>query len=124
MQDNVGTEKKVSRGGRNLVLLGAISIAVALATTGVSLAVYHNSGDIYLDRSRPGFLPDEEEVEDDNTEDDEYDFAKDGELTADGLVEYLDKLKVEVEVIDTYDKPFDSKVLSDEKLGIPAGEEE
>lgn len=124
MQDNVGTEKKVSRGGRNLVLLGVISIAVALATTGVSLAVYHNSGDIYLDRSRPGFLPDEEEVEDDNTEDDEYDFAKDGELTADGLVEYLDKLKVEVEVIDTYDKPFDSKVLSDEKMGIPAGEEE
>ena len=57
---------QIREGSRNLLLLGLVSIVVALMTTGVSLAVYHNSGDIYLDRSRPGFLPDDEEVEDDN----------------------------------------------------------
>ena len=50
----------MTTGGRNLVLLGVGSILIAFIMTGVSLAVYHNSGDIYLDRSRPGFLPDEE----------------------------------------------------------------
>ena len=43
--------------GARVVILGVVAIMIAVATTGVSLAVYHNSGDIYLDRSRPGFLP-------------------------------------------------------------------
>ena len=48
--------KKRTRGARNLMIMGVAAILVALATTGVSMAIYHNSGDIYLDRSRPGFL--------------------------------------------------------------------
>ena len=56
--------KKMEPGGRNLVLLGVLATLIAVITTGVSLMLYHNSGDIYLDRSRPGFLPDEEEAED------------------------------------------------------------
>ena len=51
--------------GRKLVVLGIASVIIALLTTSVSLALYHNSGDIYLDRSRPGYLPDEEEIEQD-----------------------------------------------------------
>ena len=66
-------------GGRNLIILGMISVVVAVATTGVSLAIYHNSGDIYLDRSRPGFLPDEEEISDDVEAD--YEFDKSGTIT-------------------------------------------
>ena len=120
---------KMRKGSRNLLILGVASTLVALATTGISLAIYHGSGDIYLDRSRPGFLPDEVEVENNNDDDDEeeYDFGKTGELTTEGLTEYLEKLGEEVEAIDEEEKPFSEEALSDEKLGIPLeekGEEE
>ncbi|MBQ2660594.1 hypothetical protein IJF93_00760 [Candidatus Saccharibacteria bacterium] len=111
--------KKTSRGGRNLIILGVLSVVIAAMTTGVSLAIYHNSGDIYLDRSRPGFLPDEEEIEEDKTEDEEeYDFAKSGKTDLAGLKEYLEKLNAVVRAIDSYEKPFGAEVLSDERLGI------
>lgn len=110
---------KLSNGGRNLVILGLISVVVALATSGVSLAVYHNSGDIYLDRSRPGFLPDEDEIvgEEERAEE-EYDFAKMGSLTKEGIHEYLENMDAMIKAIDSYEKPFGSEVLSDEHLGI------
>ena len=41
-----------TRGGRHLAILGAGAILIAGVTTGISLMVYRNSGDIYLDRSR------------------------------------------------------------------------
>ena len=115
------SEKKIERGGKNLVILGVLSVVIAMATTGVALAIYHNSGDIYLDRSRPGFLPDEEEIEDENEEKDgetEYVFAKDGNLTKEDIEEFLKNLNKEIELIDAYEKPFGSDVLSDEHLGI------
>ena len=56
-----------SHGGRNLIILGIASILIALATTSVSLAIYRATGDIYLDRSRPGFIS---EGEQHNEEDD------------------------------------------------------
>ena len=114
----------MTRGGRNLVLLGAISIVVAMATTGVSLAIYHNSGDIYLDRSRPGYLPDKAEIEEEEKEEEDYSFEKSGKLDAEVLDEYLGKLEVEVKAVDSYDKPFEEDVLSDENLGIGSGESE
>lgn len=105
--------------GRNLVILGAASIMVAVATTSVSLAIYHNSGDIYLDRSRPGFLPDEEEIDEDEDKVEQvYDFASDGSVTAEGLEEYLKNLGLEIDAVDSYEKPFGAEVLSDEHLGI------
>ena len=108
----------MTSGGRNLVILGAVSVVVALATTGASLALYHNSGDIYLDRSRPGFLPDEEEIsEDDEPED--YEFNKSGAITREVLTEYLENLETEVKALDSYKDPFAADALSDEKLGIP-----
>ena len=114
---------KMTKGGRNLVLLGVLATLVALLTTGVSLAIYHNSGDIYLDRSRPGFLPDEEEIESSvGKESEVYDFAEQGEITEAGLGEYLEKLEAEVKWIDAYEKPFDADILSDEHFGIPAAE--
>lgn len=116
--------KKLERGGKNLVILGVASVLIAAATTSVALAIYHNSGDIYLDRSRPGFLPDEEEVEDENdkVDDEEYDFTKDGQLTKEDMDEFLKHLKEEIQAIDDYKNPFGEEVLSDERLGIPAEE--
>ena len=117
-------KKKATKGGRNLVILGVVSTVIALATTGVSLLIYHNSGDIYLDRSRPGYLPDEEEIEEEGEKEEEYIFEKSGKLTVGIIEEYLEKLGVEVEAVDSYDEPFDEDVLSDERLGIPSAETE
>lgn len=120
MKKQTDGKVKQTHGARNLVLLGVIAIAIASATTGVSLAIYHSSGDIYLDRSRPGFLPDEEEIEEDeNEETEDYSFEKSGKITVEVLDEYLRELSEEVEAIDAYEKPFDESVLSDEGLGIP-----
>lgn len=116
-------KKWFTNGGRNLVILGVISIVVSVATTGVSLAIYHNTGDIYLDRSRPGYLPDEQEIEEENEKQEEYVFEKSGKLTIDTIEEYLEKLKIEVREVDAYDKPFNEDALSDERLGIPAPEQ-
>ncbi|MBQ2672364.1 hypothetical protein IJH26_00595 [Candidatus Saccharibacteria bacterium] len=117
------TEKKKrfdwgeNKGGMNLVFLGIASVAIAIITVSISLIVYHNSGDIYLDRSRPGFLPDEEEIEAEEVEED-YDFGKVEKLDAGTIEEYLKNLNIEVKAIDMYEKPFDASVLSDENLGI------
>ena len=114
-------QRKMTHGGRNLVILGVASIVIALMTTGISLIIYHNSGDIYLDRSRPGYLPDEDEVEKDGEkEEEEYSFDKSGKLTPGVIEEYLEKMQVEVQAIDAYEKPFDEAVLTDERLGIPS----
>ena len=117
----VKTASKYSHGARNLLILGLASIVIAIATTGVSLAIYHNSGDIYLDRSRPGFLPDKEEIEEEEEKepDEEYVFQKSGKITVEVLDEYLEELDLEVRAIDSYEKPFAESALSDESLGIP-----
>ncbi|MBO7131706.1 hypothetical protein J6S37_02960 [Candidatus Saccharibacteria bacterium] len=111
-------DSKMTSGGRNLVILGILSVLVASLTTGVSLAIYHNSGDIYLDRSRPGFLPDEDEIEKQDGQDLEYNFEKSGKLTIQNVEEYLEKLELEIKAIDAYSDPFNEKVLIDEELGI------
>ena len=113
-------KSKINRGGLNLIILGTLSVLVATVTTGVSLAIYHNSGDIYLDRSRPGYLPDEQEIEDTDEKEVEYELDKTGKITMEVLEEYLENLNQEVKSIDAYDKPFNQDILSDKQLGIPA----
>ena len=116
-------ENEETSGGRNLVVLGIMATVIALITTGVSLVIYHNSGDIYLDRSRPGYLPDEEEIEEEGEkEEDNYSFEKSGKLTKETIDEYLEKLDAEIKAIDAYEKPFDEAVISDERLGISNAE--
>lgn len=107
-------------GSRNLFILGVASCLVALATAGVSLAIYHNTGDIYLDRSRPGFLPDKEEIEqqDDIDDDEEYKMPSTGSITKGDLDKYIEELEEELEELDKYVNPFNTSSLSDEKLGI------
>ena len=107
----------MSSGGRKLIILGIASALIALVTTSISLAIYHNSGDIYLDRSRPGFLPDEDEKDDDDPIE-EYTFDKSGEFTEEVLKEYATKFGEVMQNIEEYEKPFGSSALSDEALGI------
>lgn len=112
-------KKRLREGGVNLVILGVVSILIAATTTGISLAIYHNSGDIYIDRSRPGYLPDEEEIEDEEDKDLEYRLDRTGKISIEILEEYLENLGFEVKAIDTYDKPFNQEVLTNKHLGIP-----
>lgn len=123
MEEQKQPKSKMTRGRWNLVILGVAATVIAAVTTGVSLVIYHNSGDIYLDRSRPGFLPDEEEIEEETEDGEGYDFSKTGPIDLTVLEEYLKEIQVEVEAVDAYEKPFEEKVLSDENFGIPAAEE-
>lgn len=103
---------------KNLLILGIVSVGIAITTTVVSLVIYHNSGDIYLDRSRPGFLPDESEVQPQpqNT----FVFESSGPINEAVLGEYIDHFEEAVEVIDNLESPFSEAPLSDDSLGIPA----
>lgn len=107
------------RGGRNLMLLGAGAVGLAVLTTAMSLWIYHRSGDVYLDRSRPGFLPDEEEMAEDAGEGSEYRFADSGEVNEEVLREYLEKLGEATKKAEEMKEPFSAAALSDETLGIP-----
>lgn len=107
-----------TRGGKNLAILGIGAILLASCTTGISLLIYRNSGDIYLDRSRPGYLPDEEEVTEESDVNTTYSFPDTGELSADELAEYLQELKVLTEHLADSADSYSPDPLSDESLGI------
>ncbi|MBQ7802615.1 hypothetical protein IJ380_02030 [Candidatus Saccharibacteria bacterium] len=110
--------EKLSKGGRNLLILGFGSAFITLLFTFITLKVYHNSGDIYLDRSRPGFLPEKEEVEEDK-DDADFSFPDSGKLTKESLGEYLENLKKELDRLNDFSSdPFGPNPLSDETLGI------
>lgn len=110
----------MTKGGRNIFILGVLSVAISIVLASVSLALYHNSGDVYLDRSRPGFLPDEEEIEDDSKiEKSDFEFSDSGNVSAEIIDEYLENLLKEIEQLDKFENPFDAKALTDETLGIP-----
>lgn len=101
----------------NLSVLGLISVAIAIITTSISILVYHNSGDIYLDRSRPGFLPDEEEIEQPEIE--EFKFSETGPVTQYDLEEYLKHMQENMDELNKLGTPFNPTPLSGKSLGIP-----
>lgn len=99
----------------NLLILGIACVSIAVITTVVSLIVYKNSGDIYLDRSRPGFLPDGEDASPVVVD---YKFKDSGKITSETLDEYLNNLDDALELLDALEDPFSSNSLSDDSLGI------
>lgn len=109
----------MTKGGKNLVILGIGSIIIATVTTVGSLLIYHNSGDIYLDRSRPGFLPDDVEIEEDEQKNNNYEFSKSGKIDKEILKEYLENMKQDTSDSKRFDDPFGEKAISNETLGIP-----
>ena len=112
--------KKADRGARNLTILGVGAFLIAIAVTGLELWIYRESGDIYLDRSRPGFLPDAEEVEEETETSSSYVYSENGTLDGEELKEYLDELKKIEHAIDKIQDPYGSSALSDKSLGISA----
>lgn len=116
--DRLASKQRFSKGGRNLILLGIISTVVACLTSGISLAIYHNSGDIYLDRSRPGFIPEEGDESTKDPAPEVYNFEKSGKLTIDNIEEYLENLDIDIKALDSYESPFGAEALSDQSLNI------
>ena len=114
---------RLAPGSRNLILLGVGATIIAIITTTIGLALYHLSGDIYLDRSRPGYLPDEAEVvEEAEAQPSEYNFGNSGKIDATTLDEYLKHLAEELNAVDAYKDPYNPTPLSDDHLGIPKSE--
>lgn len=109
----------MTKGGKNLLILGIGSILIAAATTAGSLLIYHNSGDIYLDRSRPGYLPDDKELEEDEKGSNDYEFSKTGKIDKEALKEFLENLEKDAAESNRFDDPFGEKAISNETLGIP-----
>lgn len=114
--------KKVDRGARNLVILGVGATLIATAATALELWVYHESGDIYLDRSRPGFLPDAEEVEEETETNSNYTYSENGPLDKDELDEYLKELKKVEDALKKIQNPYSENALSNKSLGIEVEE--
>lgn len=115
--EELDEKQKERRGSRNLTILGIVSTGIAILTTAVSLIIYHNSGDIYLDRSRPGYLPDKSEIQ--TQVESSYDFSVTGPLTKEVLDEYIKHYNDELNTIDDLEAPFSEEPLSDKSLGIP-----
>lgn len=112
--------RKPDQGARNLVILGVVATLIALISTGLELWIYHESGDIYLDRSRPGFLPDADEAEEDTGATSNYSYSDNGALDGGELDDYLQELKKVEESLGKIQNPYGSNALSDESLGIKA----
>ena len=108
----------ISAGRRNLILLGVGAAAIALLTTSIELWVYHGTGDIYLDRSRPGYLPDKDETDQDQDTNSGYSFSDSGPLTATELEEYLKELNSTAKHLRGITDPYSPLPLSDDSLGI------
>lgn len=101
----------MSCGGRNLIILGLGAIVVSMVSVSIALTVYHNSGDIYLDRSRPGFLPDKDEHK--QSEDQEYKFSDDGKLDQDAMKRYLDEYEKLIAPLAEEEANFGAGTLGD-----------
>ena len=109
----------MTRGSRNLAILGISSIVLTIATTTVSLMLYRVSGDIYLDRSRPGYLPDKDEVVEELPSTN-FVYPDFGVMDASELEQYLNELQKVNNRLHDFPDAFSASPLSDESLGIPA----
>lgn len=105
-------------GRRNLIILGVSAISIAIITSAIELWIYRSSGDIYLDRSRPGYLPDIDEAKEDAGSSSNYTYPENGSLDVDELQKYLNAFKEASEHLDKIDDPYSPDSLSDESLGI------
>ena len=112
-------EKKTIHGSRNLILLGLGAIAIALLTTSVSIYFY-SKGDIYIDRSRPGYISEDEKHNDNDDKQEKY--SNEGEITEKALNEYLEELDRVSERIEASQDDFGPDPLSDDSLMITSND--
>lgn len=110
-------DSKEIHGGRNLMLLGIFAALIAIISTAISLFIYRASGDIYIDRSRPGYISENKDEEGQ----DSYKpsgFSETGPVDQASLEEYLTQLDYYAEKLDGASDSFSSETLSDYSLGL------
>ncbi len=117
--NNLLNKPNLPTGAKNLTILGISVVLIGILTTSLSLFIYHDSGDIYLDRSRPGFLPEEPETNS-STPSTDYFFPDTGKITSADLDEYVKNLELELKRLENFSNdPFSLDSLSDQSLRIP-----
>lgn len=121
MSNEEGAEKKPIRGGRNLTILGFGAVLIALITTSISLYFY-SKGDIYIDRSRPGYISEDEKHND--ADDKKEDYSNEGAITEKSIDEYLNDLDSVSERIEASQNDFGPDPLSDINLMITSNDED
>lgn len=105
------------KGYRNLLFLGAGTLAIAITTSGIALTIYHHTGDIYLDRSRPGFLPEKSERPDHPSSD--YKMTDSTPLTPENLQTFLTEYQQELKKLENLNPTFSPDPLSSSSLALP-----
>ena len=109
-------EPKTIHGGRNLIILGFSVTVIAIISTAISLHIYRETGDVYLDRSRPGYIFEDEKHD---TDDDKKElFSADGEVDASVLDQYLKEFDTVMDRIEDASNDFSPEPISNESLGI------
>ena len=114
--NNEDQEPKTIHGGRNLIILGFSVAVIAIISTAISLHIYRETGDVYLDRSRPGYIFEDEKHD---TDDDKKElFSADGEVDASVLNQYLKEFDTVMDRIEDASNDFSPEPISNESLGI------
>jgi len=97
---------------KNLLVLTLLMLIIPAITVAGSLIAYDLSGDKYLDRSRPGFMPEE-----DDSDDTSEIMSEDGPVDRQIIDKYLEGLREYTKgVLET--EFFSDRPLSDESLGL------
>lgn len=107
------------KGSRNLLLLGIISTLIAGLTTFISIAIYHYSGDMYLDSSRPGHLPEKTDNEEEEDATTKYIIKDAGPVDDKTIDDFLYNYNEQLDRIKAIESPYSGTPLSNESLGIP-----
>jgi flagellar basal body-associated protein FliL len=108
-------EEAAPKKSKKLFIMILITIAISILSTVISLLIYKLSGDIYIDRSRPGFIS-EKEKDEPKEPDNAYSFPLEGEITRYDLDDFYEKLSGVT--ADMYVDAFSPDALSDDVLGI------
>lgn len=120
MAENKEHTERTSKRNFNLFILAVAAVVIALISTSISLFIYKITGDIYIDRSRPGYISKEEEgkiSDDGQNRKTTYKFSSDGKVTKKALKKYLEDFET-VQQLTQGSEAFDESALSDEALGI------
>ena len=115
-------EEKTIHGGRNLMILGFATAVIAIISTAVSLQIYRATGDIYLDRSRPGYISEGEKHSDED--DQKENFSNEGEVNQKAIDEYLKELDKVMGRISEASDDFSPEALTDDSLSISVENDE
>lgn len=115
-------EDKPIHGGRNLMILGFATAVIAIISTAVSLQIYRATGDIYLDRSRPGYISEGEKHSDED--DQKENFSNEGEVNQKAIDEYLKELDKVMGRISEASDDFSPEALTDDSLSISVENDE